>query len=92
MRQEIRVESDSFEAWRQDEDITSNTLDGLPQSVVLGMYMDWCEREHVTPMSRIAFYKRVNSEWSLRRTSEWVTREGGTRTKCKVYKVIDPID
>lgn len=92
MKQEIRVESDSFEAWRQDEEITSNTLDGLPQSVVLGMYMDWCEREHVTPMSRIAFYKRVNSEWSLRRTSEWVTHEDGTRTKCKVYRVIDPID
>lgn len=79
---EVRTENDSFEAWRIDEEITGDFIDGKRQSEVLANYLNWCERERETPLSNRKFYDRVKREW---RPDTAVKKIAGKSTK--VYRI-----
>ena len=80
---EIRIENDSFEAWRIDQGITADSLDQRRQSDVLAEYRDWCEREHEDPLSSRRFYSRVKSEWQVKTN----TKRGDHGKPAKFYEV-----
>lgn len=79
---EVRTENDSFEAWRIDEGITSDFIDGKPQSEVLADYRNWCEYERENPLSNRKFYDRVKREW---RPDTAVKKLAGKSTR--VYRI-----
>ena len=79
---DIRLENDTFEAWRLDEGITADFLDQRSQSDVLADYRAWCEQERVAPLSSRRFYARVKREWAVKTATK---RENG-RPK-KFYEV-----
>lgn len=82
--EDIRLDNDSFEAWREDKGITSNSINQQRPSDVLADYRGWCDVEHMEPLSRSGFYRRVRREWSIRTTT---TRVNGRPTK--VYEIVD---
>ena len=79
---DIRLENDTFEAWRLDEGITADFLDQRSQSDVLADYHAWCEQERVTPLSSRRFYARVKREWAVKTATK---RENGRPRK--IYEV-----
>ena len=83
MVDEIRIENDSFEAWRIDQGITADSLDQRLQSNVLADYNAWCEREYETPLSSRRFYSRVKSEWPVKT----YTKRGDHGKPAKFYEV-----
>lgn len=79
---DIRLENDTFEAWRLDEGITADFLNQRSQSDVLADYHAWCEQERVTPLSSRRFYARVKREWAVKTATK---RENGRPRK--IYEV-----
>lgn len=82
--EDIRLENDSFEAWRIDGCITADFLDQQRQSDVLSNYCEWCEQEHMNPLSSRRFYGRVKREWAVKTS----TKRDVHGLPAKFYEII----
>lgn len=85
MLHDAKVETNSVQAWFEDADIAFSSNTDTVKEHAYHQYVDWCQRNGLSPMASIRFWTRVRD---LGNFHESRIRKGASQVRCCNLKLV----